>query len=336
MFYPLLLQPRFKERVWGGRRLAELYGKPLPAGVRIGESWEVTDRPGDVSVIRNGPWTGRDLRWLMEQHREGLLGGAADMGGRFPLLVKILDARELLSVQVHPPAEVAEQLGGEPKTELWYVTEADPGAVIYVGLRRGVTREWFEQRLQEGRVAECIHRFAVRAGDAVFLPSGRLHALGAGIVLFEIQENSDTTYRVYDWDRPGLDGRPRELHVREALASIRFDDVEPGPLPETWVPRGRGQCRDLVKDPRFRVRAWRWEGPAGETWAGGECRIVGVVRGTADLTGHGVEVRLWPGEFCLLAAALESVQLKVSSATELIEALPGPGRSESFVGSGGS
>lgn len=323
MFYPLLFEPRFKERVWGGRRLAALYGKALPPGLRIGESWEVTDRPGDVSVIRNGRWAGRDLRWLMEEHREGLLGGARDEGGRFPLLVKILDARELLSVQVHPPAEVAGRLGGEPKTELWYFTETEPGAVIYAGLRRGVTRDEFERRLREGRVEECIHRFAVRAGDAVFLPSGRVHALGAGVVLFEIQQNSDTTYRVFDWNRVGLDGRPRELHVAEALESIRFDDVEPGPLPEVWEGSGEGSRRRLVAHELFRVDAWRWEGPTVVKWPGGRCRVLGVVRGRVRVRGGGEVVELLPGTFCVVPAGVAALELEVGGSAELLEAEPG-------------
>jgi len=323
MFYPLLLEPRFKERVWGGRRLEVLYGKPLPPGRPIGESWEVTDRPGDVSVIRNGPWAGRDLRWLMETHRSGLLGEAADAGGRFPLLVKILDARELLSVQVHPTAEVAGLLGGEPKTELWYITEAEPGSEIYAGLRRGVTREEFERRLREGTVAGCIHRFGVRRGDAVFLPSGRVHALGAGLVLYEIQQNSDTTYRVFDWDRVGLDGRPRELHVAQALESIRFDDVEPGPLPELWEAVGGSERRRLVRHELFRVDVWRWRHPAVEEWPGGRCRILGVVEGHVTVRGGGEGVELGPGTFCLVPAGLERLGLEVHGPAELVEAEPG-------------
>ncbi|MCS7090726.1 MAG: class I mannose-6-phosphate isomerase [Verrucomicrobiota bacterium] len=325
MFYPLLLEPRFKERVWGGRRLAELYGKPLPVGRLIGESWEVTDRPGDVSVIRNGRWAGRDLRWLMEQHRTALLGAAADAGGRFPLLVKVLDARELLSLQVHPPADVAARLGGEPKTELWYVTAADPGAVIYAGLRRGTTREVWEQCLREGRVVDCAHRFVVRPGDAVFIPSGRIHALGAGVVVFEIQQNSDTTYRVYDWGRLGLDGRPRALHLTEALASIRFEDVEPGPLPEVWMPAESGWQRRLIEHPLFRVELWRWSGAVSVCWRGGWCRILAVVRGRLKVTAHAEAVELEAGGFCLVPAAVESLELEMLTPTELLVAVPGPG-----------
>ena len=193
MFYPLTFRPIFKERIWGGRNLERLYRKPLPPAVPIGESWEITDRPEGVSEITHGPLAGRDLRWLMENHAAELLGRTDPIAaGRFPLLVKILDAQDVLSLQVHPPAALAASLGGEPKTEVWYFAETTPTAEIFVGLKRGVTREEFERRLGDGSVAQCFHRHAVKAGDAMFLPSGRVHALGAGSVIFEIQQNSDT------------------------------------------------------------------------------------------------------------------------------------------------
>ena len=183
MLYPLTFKPIFKTRPWGGRHIETLYGKPLPTTEPFGESWEISNRPRDVSVIANGPLAGKDLRWLMEHHRRDVLGADAATSGPFPLLVKILDAKETLSVQVHPPAHVAIQLGGEPKTEMWYVTQAEPGAVLYVGLKQGVTREEFERRIREGTVAESLHRVPVSAGDVMFLPSGRLHAIGGGLVV---------------------------------------------------------------------------------------------------------------------------------------------------------
>src|SRR5882757_4747469 len=158
MLYPLSFEPVFKERVWGGRELERLYGKKLPAGAVIGESWEISDRPGDASVIANGPLAGKDLRWLMEHHAAELLGSTPPSGTRFPLLIKILDAEDKLSLQVHPPAAIAAQLKGEPKTELWYIAEATPEAGLYAGLKRGTTRAEFERKLRAGEVADCFHR----------------------------------------------------------------------------------------------------------------------------------------------------------------------------------
>src|SRR5688500_13092692 len=179
--YPFVFHPIFKERIWGGRMLETLYGKPLPAGVPIGESWEIADRPGDESVIANGAFAGRTLRWLMEQHGDELLGPAAPAdGGRFPILCKILDARDRLSLQVHPPPQASPPLG-EPKTEMWYIAAAARGAELYVGLKSGVTRAEFEGAIRSGRVDERFHRILVSAGDTMFLPSAHVHAIADGL-----------------------------------------------------------------------------------------------------------------------------------------------------------
>ncbi|MDQ6630206.1 MAG: class I mannose-6-phosphate isomerase, partial [Verrucomicrobiota bacterium] len=199
--YPFIFKPIFKERIWGGRNLEKLYQKSLPPKIPIGESWEISDRPGDESVIANGVWAGKTLRWLMENYRAELLGNSQSEAPRFPLLIKILDAQEKLSLQVHPPAAKAAELGGEPKTEMWFIAKAAPGAELFVGLKRNVTRAEFETKIKNGTVADCFHRIKVKSGDAIFLPSGRVHAIGAGLIIFEIQQNSDTTYRVFDWNR---------------------------------------------------------------------------------------------------------------------------------------
>lgn len=308
--YPLTFQPRFKERVWGGRNLARLFGKKIPTGIPIGESWEISDRPDDASVISNGPFAGRDLRWLMQNHRDALLGNLKPQGDAFPLLVKILDAQEKLSLQVHPPASKAAQLGGEPKTEMWFIADVATGAELYVGLRRGVTRADFERRLADGSVAECFHRVPVKAGDTMFLPSGRVHAIGAGLVIFEIQQNSDTTYRVFDWNRVGLDGKPRELHVAQSLASIDFDDFEP-PLVKTETKKtDDAEIRLLVNDPLFCVEHWRATKSSALRWQKSSLKIFGLVTGDATIeSGQSEKVRLLPGEFCLVPAELWEVSL---------------------------
>lgn len=322
--YQFTFQPRFKERVWGARNLERLYGKAIPPGKPIGESWEISDRPGDSSVIANGPLAGRDLSWLMENHRRELLGSASAPGGRFPLLVKILDAQEALSLQVHPPASKAAALGGEPKTEMWYLADTQPDACLYVGLRRGTTRADFERRLRDGSVAECFQRLGVKPGDAMFLPSGRVHAIGAGCVIFEIQQNSDTTYRVFDWNRVGLDGKPRELHIAESLESIDFSDFEPGLLPGDVVEEKQYSTRPLVNDPLFRVDQVDLEAKQVAVARVGRPIVVGVLRGRLSICGGGGEADVLPGSFCLIPAQTGlTTTICASEPTTFLRAIPG-------------
>lgn len=311
--YPLTFRPIFKERVWGGRALERLYRKPLPPKIPIGESWEITDRPGDVSVIANGPLAGKDLRWLMENHQRELLGEAKSANGRFPLLIKILDAEDKLSLQVHPPAHKAAELHGEPKTEAWYIANAAPGAELYVGLKRGVTRAEFERKIQSGDVDECFHRVPVRTGDTMFLPSGRVHAIGAGLVIFEIQQNSDTTYRVFDWNRVGLDGKPRELHLDQSLASIDFSDFEPVLVREKFIEEQKVKRRTLANDRLFELEEFHAGAGGHITVDPGKPRIVAAVKGELLATDGKAEVSLSSGEFCLLPASLKSVSLKAQT-----------------------
>jgi mannose-6-phosphate isomerase len=316
--YPLTFEPIFKERIWGGSNLKKLYGKTLPAGIPIGESWEISDRPGDVSVISNGPLAGKDLHWLAENYHNELLGNARLQNGRFPLLVKILDAQQTLSLQVHPPATVARRLGGEPKTEMWYIADAVPGAELYVGLKRGVTRQEFERRVGDGTVADCFHRLHVQSGDTMFLPSGRVHAVGAGLVIFEIQQNSDTTYRVFDWNRMGLDGKPRPLHVRESLESIDFNDFQPQLVSAAPQRRGDLTSKALVNDALFKVELLVCEKPGSLASQQIGVSIIGVVEGQVSVKAAENSVQLSKGQFCLLPASLAGSELFCERATKLL------------------
>lgn len=318
MLYPLTFQPIFKERVWGGRNLERLYQKPLPPGAPIGESWEITDRPEGVSVIANGPLAGQDLRWLMEHHAAEVLGSAKACGGRFPLLIKILDAQDKLSLQVHPPASAASKLGGEPKTEMWYITDAVPGAELYAGLRNGVTRADFERKIRDGSVAECFHRVPVKEGDAMFLPSGRVHAIGAGLVIFEVQQNSDTTYRVFDWNRVGLDGQPRALHVEPSLASIDFQDFEPALVRGEYSRNPKLSVRFLVDDALFRVNGCKVKRGQRFYLSSPAVQLIGLLRGRLKVSAAQQEVELKPGGFVLLPACLERTALTAEEKTEYL------------------
>lgn len=320
--YPFVFHPIFKERIWGGRKLQELYGKPLPPKTLIGESWEISDRPGDSSVVANGAFTGKDIRWLMANHEKEIMGLAHAVNGRFPLLVKILDAQEDLSLQVHPPAAKATALGGDPKTEMWYFTDCTEDAAIYVGLKKGVTRQIFEEKTHHGNVAECFHKVHVKKSDAMFLPSGRVHALGSGSVLFEIQQNSDTTYRVFDWNRVGLDGKPRELHIPQSLASIDFEDFEPSLITNKYSHGDDIQFRPLVTEPLFTVNTVRIKRDHREEAKIRKPQILGVLKGKLSINHEQSNFHLTPGQFCLLPASLNRYGIIAETQAEYLVAEP--------------
>ena len=288
---PIVFEPLFMERVWGGRRLETLFGKHLPAGLRIGESWELVDREEAQSVVHNMPLRGKTLNELWTAYREPVFGAkTVSSSTHFPLLFKLLDAQERLSVQVHPPARVAGILNGEPKTEMWYVADASGEGIgdIFAGSEkgRGGYRD-FEIALRDGKVAEKIHRLPVHTGDAIFIPSGRVHAIGAGNVIVEVQQNSDTTYRVFDWNRLGLDGKPRDLHIAESMQSIDFDDIEPS------IAKPKGEA--LVECDYFYVDKWNLDAPR-EAFEEGRFAIFTTLTGEVQC-GEG---KFRPGDFFLV------------------------------------
>jgi len=208
---------------------------------------------------------------------------------------------------------------------MWYIADATPGAQLYVGLKRGVTRSEFEQRIHSGTVADCFHRVDVRAGDAMFLPSGRVHAVGAGLLIFEIQQNSDTTYRVFDWNRVGLDGKPRALHIAESLASIDFDDFEPKLVEPKTLETGNLTSRRLVDVPLFRVDALSTTAREIMTLGGSKMRIIGVVQGRIRVTAASNSVELIKGQFCLIPNSVPSCELSIETDTTFLLTEPGQG-----------
>lgn len=298
---PLVFEPLFMERVWGGRRLELLYQKKLPTGARIGESWEIVDREEAQSVVHDGPHRGHTLHELWQEHRAEIFGEGLPDSPRFPLLVKMLDAQDRLSLQVHPPAAIAGELNGEPKTEMWYLAQAEPGAELFAGLNAPTDRAQFETALHEGRAADLVQRLAVETGDAIFIPSGRIHAIGAGCLIVEIQQNSDTTYRVFDWNRPGLDGSPRMLHVEQSLQSVNFQDVNP-PLEA----RAEGVAT-LADCPFFRVERWPLpEARRALENTGGRFAIFTCLAGKVHCAGADFH----PGEFFLVPAGLAEAEVR--------------------------
>ena len=306
----LKFKPIYQERVWGGRKLEETFGRTLPAGKAIGESWELVDRPEAQSVTANGPFAGKTLNELAQSHGDELFGPANDPGKPFPILVKWLDCTERLSLQVHPPTEIASILSGEPKTENWYIAESTDSAGLLVGLRRGVTRLDFERALAEKNLDQLVHRTDSHPGDSLLVQSGRIHAIDAGNLILEIQQNSDTTYRVYDWGRVGLDGLPRELHVEQSLRCIDFQDFEPEPLKDNM---SFGE-HILADCDEFRIRRVRLTAGERMTFPSGqEPCLIHVVSGQAKVD----EETLIAGETALAPFSAD-IELKTMETTVLV------------------
>ena len=271
--------PIYQERVWGGQALKSKLGRNLPSNEPFGESWEIVDRPEAQSTVVDGQYKGLTIRELLNLHSTKIMGPDWNASTPFPILVKWLDCQDRLSLQVHPPAKVASKLHGQPKTENWYIVDAEPGAALLVGLKRGVTKAQFEEALKNNALEPLVHRIPSQVGNSMFVPSGRIHAIDAGNLILEIQQNSDTTYRVYDWGRVGLDGKLRQLHIQESLESIDFDDFEPEGI------AAADDNDELANSAVFCLRRHRLQ--AGETLnfkAKEQPRLIGVAKGTIQET----------------------------------------------------
>ncbi len=296
---PITFTPLYFEKVWGGRQM-ERFRSDLPAG-SIGESWDIADHSNGMSVVDDGPLQGRSLRELTDTFGCDLVGpGFA--GGEFPLLVKLLDATTRLSVQVHPDDNIARNMGVSErgKTECWLMM--GDGGELYVGVRPGIDADAFRRALDEGTVEKTLNRYITRRGDFVFLEATTVHALGTGCLLYEVQQTCDITFRVWDWGRVGLDGKPRELHIDESIATIDFERNDVGPIQPKWGPHPQtGEWRQLVDCPYFTVEERR-----GTAIIGGDrqsCSIVVNLSGHGELHTRGGIVKLEPARSVLIAAA---------------------------------
>lgn len=309
--HPLLLAPIYRRYIWGGRRFETALGRSLPAGDDFAESWELVDHGRDQSVVAGGPLTGHTLGDLVRQRGTELLGSRRACES-FPLLFKFLDACRDLSVQVHPDDARAALLSPPDlgKTEAWYVIDAAPGSRIYAGLAPGVDRAAIAAAIQDGRCEDVLHSFEPRAGDCVFIPAGTVHAIGAGLVVAEIQESSDVTYRLYDWNRTGPDGKPRPLHVEAGLEAVtRFEPVAPLRRPAGWA----GGTRPLVRCEYFVFEEVQ---PDGDWSVGGDdCwHFLAVIEGEVRFDPAWSLPPLRKGDTVLLPAAIGSQSLAASSA----------------------
>ena len=306
----LLLRPYFKEVVWGGQRLQELYGKSLPAGRPIGESFEVSAGEGQESVVATGPLAGWSLGRLIAEYQEELVGQKVweSSGGEFPLLIKLLDARENLSIQVHPDDRYVREkgLGARGKAEAWYVLSSQGGRVVQ-GLKEGVGRQDLVAAIDAGRVEEVVQSFEVEPGDVVALPPGTVHALGRGVVLYEVQQSCDLTYRLYDYGRVDQEGNPRELHLAEALEVTRFDVRPPAPLAWRKLPGAQADRAVLAETEAFQLNLYSPSAGQIRHGAGNSCLALTLVRGEARISAAPEVVCLGAGSTALIPAYREFV-----------------------------
>jgi len=319
--YPLQFEAIYKNTLWGGRRLEGLLGRPLPGGDPVGEAWILSDQGDHPTRVTNGDLRGYTLRQLMETTADRILGPHASSGHRFPLLLKFLDARDTLSVQVHPHDRHVHLLpqGQRGKTEAWVVLHADPESRIYAGLKPGLDAGNLRRALREQTVADCLGTFIPKAGDCFFLPAGTVHALGGGVVLFEVQQNSDVTFRLYDWDRvDAKTGKPRQLHIDEALACTDFATGTPGPVEPVVEGTDPVRRERLVGCPYFQL--WRWEGSKPFTaGAEGHCRIVIALEGQGELRHEGKKYAVNKGDVVLLPAEVGAVECRPQGDAVLLE-----------------
>jgi mannose-6-phosphate isomerase len=314
VIHPLIFAPIYRRYIWGGRRFATTLGRDLPPGDDYAESWELVDRPesGDESLVAEGPLRGTSLNRLVREQGGELLGRHAPLPA-FPLLFKFLDACRDLSIQVHPDDARAGQLvpPDRGKTEAWYVVDAEPGSRIYAGLADGVGRDGLAAAIRAGRCEDVLHWFTPRPGDCVFIPAGTVHAIGAGLLVAEIQQSSDVTYRLFDWNRTGPDGRPRPLHIEAGVEAVtRFGPVGPVDPTATADPA----VMRLVTSDYFLLDEVRPDGP----WTvGGDdgCHLIAVLDGVFRTADSWSLPPLRSGQTLLLPAAIGRQTLRMAEGT---------------------
>jgi len=300
MTTPLTFKPVYKDYLWGGDSLATCYqrpGTPHPCA----ESWEISGLSEGASIVSNGQHAGRSLPELVSEFGVALLGTKAPDPRRFPLLFKLIDARDRLSIQVHPNNANAACTRGEPKTEMWYVLNRAPNAMIYAGLRKGTTPGALRTALATGTAGDCLNHAPVKPGDAIFIPGGLVHAIGEGCLIYEVQQSSNTTYRLYDWDRKGPDGQPRPLHIEESFKTIDWD--------LTSSPKASPETGPLVACDYFHVRKLAVAGSHTIPQDGTTFAALFVEDGRATVEAGGETVPLASGTSCLIPAAVPSFTL---------------------------
>jgi len=321
--YPLLFEDLFKEKIWGGRRLETHLGRLLPPAKDIGESWEVSDRDPDISIVANGPLQGRSLHELLVSRRDELLGPGFELGRfeRFPILIKFIDADRVLSVQVHPPDDYARKRDphDDGKTEMWYILAGEPDSILYLGTKPGVSPEEFRHAASTSGVGDMLRKVKVTAGDCISVPPGTLHAPGAGLLFAEVQQNSDLTYRVYDWDRVGPDGKPRELHLHKAMDVIDWQAPKEEKVTPQVLATGAVRKERLLHTAKFTADRWVLSAAVEEP-LDGRFRILMGLEGRLGIhwPGDVGPVVLTRGRSVLVPASLGEMELRPRSRAVLL------------------
>ncbi len=318
--YPLVFEPIYKEVVWGGSMLKTHLKRTLPkSDVPIGESWEISDREGSESVISNGELKGWSIRKLLQKYEKAIVGESY-RGGRFPLLVKLIDAGKRLSLQVHPDEHAARAIpGAEPKTEMWYVVAAKPSAKIFAGLKSNCTQSQFLASINSTEIETFLQAFPATPGDAYFINAGRVHAIGAGTLLLEIQQNSNTTFRISDWGRLGADGKPRELHVEEAIRSINFMDRKTPRIAGVSSPADYNRKFPIInRCPYFRVDELRIVETYLDRTDRNSFHILSAINGniTVNSLAHDNPVKIKRGSSCLVPSIYGQYSISIAEEGE--------------------
>lgn len=314
--YPLRFEPVFRRYLWGGRRLQNILDKPIGDGQDYAESWEIVDHGNDQSIVQAGWLTRHTLSDLVSQHNEALFGRHAGLA-QFPLLFKFLDCHRNLSVQVHPDDNAAAKLDPPDlgKTEAWVIMHAEPGSRVYAGLKRGFDRAAFEREVNRGTTEFCLHSFEPKAGDCIFIPAGTVHALGEGLLVAEIQQASDTTYRIFDWNRVDSEGNPRQLHVQAGLEAVNYDA---GPvLPQTPEPTGEPGVQRLVSCDKFVIDRWLLN-ESRSLQTEDSFQLLAVLEGEVAVSGDDAQLPLRKGQTMLIPAAVSPVTLTPSVESSIL------------------
>ena len=310
MLYPLLFEPNLHTVVWGGQRLRPYKGL-VPDGKPIGESWEVSAVPGSTSVISNGAYSGQPLSDVIALHTEEVLGRsvARRYGGQLPLLVKFIDAEKDLSIQVHPDDTMAQHMHGKwGKSEMWYIIDAEPGSCLYAGFKSPISPYEYKKRVEDGSITDVLARHEVHPGDVFYLPAGRVHAICGGIRLAEVQQSSDVTYRIFDYNRPGADGKPRQLHTdlaRQAIDYKVYDDYKTEYAPEA------DKAVEIVSCPYFTTSVLDLRNPMEQDLSALDTFVVAMcLEGYGEISAEGETISIKADEVVLIPATAEKVSFK--------------------------